>query len=384
MQPAARPALPLPVRLRASTAATGKGVGIAMVDSDFVAHPDLCQPTQRIRCYYNAVDAREEALPTQLPLARHWHGTMTACTAAGNGFMSGGQYTSLAPEAHIVAIRTMASEQERNKISTATIVRALEWIAKNALEHGIRIVNLSVYADEVDHTLQHPVNHLVEQLTKDGIVVVAAAGNNPFAPIRPPAAAPSAITVGGLNDNNSFDQAEAELYHSTFGVTTLGIQKPDVVAPSIWLPAPILAGTETANEAAALVALDACTEEMFALVAPLLLPFTKVKPAESDAETRAAIETRIERELITTPHYKMVDGTSFAAPIVCSIIAQMLTVAPHLTPAHVKSILTATAIRVPNQPAMRQGYGVVQQRAAIRLCEQSRPPSSTTLTSSVA
>ncbi|MDQ2870324.1 MAG: S8 family serine peptidase, partial [Acidobacteriota bacterium] len=63
--------------------------------------------------------------------------------------------------------------------------------------------------------------------------------------------------------------------------------------------------------------------------------------------------------------YQHVDGTSFAAPIVSSIVAQMLEANPALTPAEVKTLLIATAERIEGAPAERQGFGVVHARRAV-------------------
>ena len=65
----------------------------------------------------------------------------------------------------------------------------------------------------------------------------------------PPATAPAALTIGGLDDRNSFDHADVELWHSNYGQTAGGAFKPELVAPSIWVVAPILPGTTTAAEA---------------------------------------------------------------------------------------------------------------------------------------
>lgn len=363
---ATRPVLPLPVRLHADVRATGAGIGIAMVDSDFVVHPDLVEPTCRIVRYHDAVNNVSDALPPTEPLARHWHGTMTACTAAGNGHLARGRFTSLAPEASLVLIRTM---NDVGRVTTPTIVRALHFIRDNAADLGIRVVNLSVYSDEIDHTLDHPVNAAVEEITAMGIVVVAAAGNNPYAPIRPPAAAPGALTVGGLDDKNTLDGSDEQLYHSTFGITHLGVQKPELIAPAIWLPAPILPGTTTHMQASALCAMDMMTDDMLLGTAPMLMPHSGLPlplwTSRDVDELREAIDATIEAELIASPYYKMVDGTSFAAPIVASTVAQMLELAPHLTPADVKDILMSTARPLDGYPAIRQGAGVVQQRAAL-------------------
>jgi serine protease AprX len=68
---------------------------------------------------------------------------------------------------------------------------------------------------------------------------------------------------------------------------------------------------------------------------------------------------------VINEHYKMVDGTSFAAPIVTSVVAQMLEANPALTPAEVKRILIQTAHRVPNVDVDRQGFGALQPAAAV-------------------
>jgi hypothetical protein len=60
-----------------------------------------------------------------------------------------------------------------------------------------------------------------------------------------------------------------------------------------------------------------------------------------------------------------VDGTSFAAPIVCSVIAQMLEANPQLTPAAIREVLFSTSKRIENYPAERQGFGVIRPRMAL-------------------
>jgi len=370
-QQAVKPVLSLPVRLRADIRATGKGVGIAMIDSDFVRHPDLMKPVNRITRYVDAVQGAEsDAPPAKANKARQWHGTMTACTAAGNGYLSQGVYTSLAPNATLTLIRTM---NDHGRVTTDTIVEALEYVGDHAEELQIRVVNISVYADEVDQTLDHPVNDAVDRLVRNGICVISAVGNNPNVPIRPPAATPSGIAVGGLNDNNSLRSDDDTMYPSTFGRTTLGVQKPDVIAPAIYLPAPILLGTPQRKEAAALCAMDAMDDDMLLACAPSLMPHTQlpvsVWTSRSLSELRAAIRTRIATEQICGPFYKMVDGTSFSSPIVASIVAQMLELDPTLTPADVKQLLIDHARPLEGVPAMNQGAGVVHQTdtlAAVR------------------
>jgi serine protease AprX len=343
-----------------------------MVDSDFVAHPDLVRPVNRIIRYVDAVRRCVQDHPPAEARDRHWHGTMTACTAAGNGHLSDGLYTSLAPDAPLVLIRTMDDD---GRIPTATITWALEWIALNALSLRIRVVNISVYADELDQTLRHPVNAAVEALTAQGIVVVAAAGNNPMAPIRPPAAAPSAITVGGLNDNNTVRRDDNVMYHSTFGITDLGMQKPDVIAPALWLAGPLLPGTSQQRRASALYALDAMSnDELCASAARVALSAGLEAEAWRSADAsllRQSIDEAIIRDQLVSPFYKLVDGTSFAAPIVASVVAQMIACDPTLSPARIKSILMRTARPLADVAPTRQGAGMVDLGAALAMVRQS-------------
>ena len=85
---------------------------------------------------------------------------------------------------------------------------------------------------------------------------------------------------------------------------------------------------------------------------------------------RRFVEDALAQEKIVASHYQHVDGTSFAAPIVTSIVAQMIEANSELTPGSVKNILISTADRIANAPAIRQGYGVVNARRAVELAKQ--------------
>ncbi len=64
--------------------------------------------------------------------------------------------------------------------------------------------------------------------------------------------------------------------------------------------------------------------------------------------------------------YKHVDGTSFAAPIVASIAAQMIEANQGLTPQQIKRILVVTARRIQGVDVDRQGWGVVDAEKAVQ------------------
>src|SRR5438067_9999856 len=80
---------------------------------------------------------------------------------------------------------------------------------------------------------------------------------------------------------------------------------------------------------------------------------------------RQLITIKLREGNVINEHYKYVDGTSFAAPIVSSIVASMLEANPRLTPQQIKRILIDTAEGVHDIEADRQGWGVVNARAAV-------------------
>lgn len=65
------------------------------------------------------------------------------------------------------------------------------------------------------------------------------------------------------------------------------------------------------------------------------------------------------------PAYMSVDGTSFAAPIVSGVVAQMYEANPALTPADVQTILKSTASTLPGVDPNDGGAGVLNAQAAI-------------------
>src|SRR5690606_13007384 len=145
-------------------------------------------------------------------------------------------------------------------------------------------------------------------------------------------------------------------------------QKPEVIAPSIWVPAPILPNTPTAQQAALLKKLDdAPDEELHAIIEkePGVDPELDAALDRPVHSIRQIITLKIRRENVITKHYKYVDGTSFAAPIVSSLVAQMLEADPALSPQQIKTTLIKTAERLPHYEVDRQGWGVVDPRRAV-------------------
>ena len=82
---------------------------------------------------------------------------------------------------------------------------------------------------------------------------------------------------------------------------------------------------------------------------------------------RQIIALKIGQENVINKHYKYVDGTSFSAPIVSSVAAQMIEANLNLTPSEIKKILISTAERLPHHEVDRQGWGVIDPRRAVEM-----------------
>jgi serine protease AprX len=361
--------LSTPLRMDADERFTGRGVTIAFLDSGFYPHSDLTKPHNRILAYHSIVAAEGDKTTLETPDPSSWHGMMTSVVAAGNGGLSNGFYRGIAPDSNVVLVKLAKS----GRILEADIERGLKWVMAHREEYGISVVNISAGGDDEQPYLHNSLAQTVEEAISLGLVVVCAVGNaglHPGHPVLPPASAPSCIAVGGLDDQNSLDRARRGMYRSSYGPTVDGLQKPEVIAPGIWVPAPILPGTPTAEEAELFATLDNAPDaELHALI-------REHAGVDSDLDEARNLPVSLLRQLITiklregnviSEHYKYVDGTSFASPIVASIIACMLEANEKLTPQQVKRILIDTAERLPGIEVDRQGWGVVAPRRAIEL-----------------
>ena len=367
-------ALPTPLRMDADERYTGRGVTIAFLDSGFYAHADLTEPQNRIVAYHSIFPAEDDPTRLQTTDVASWHGMMTSVVAAGNGYLSEGVYRGIAPDAKVVLVKI----GHTGKIPESSIETGLRWVVENKEKYGIQIVNISAGGDFEQSYLYNSLCKIVEDAVRDGLIVVCAVGNAghaPGHPVLPPASSPSAISVGGLDDQNSLDRARRGMYRSSYGPTIDGLQKPEIIAPSIWVAAPILPHTPTAAEAQLYATLDSAPDEELREI------ILENQGVDTDLDGSRELPIPLLRQLITiklregnviNEDYKFVDGTSFASPIVASVIACMLEANPRLTPQQVKRILIDTAERVVGFEVERQGWGVVVARKAVSMALSMR------------
>ena len=194
---------------------TGKGIGVAVLDTGIFPHIDF---GSRISVFRDFTGVRRS------PYDDNGHGTHVSGILAGDGTASGGKYKGAAPGCSIAALKVL---DRFGNGSREDVMRAFRWIMEFGSIYHIRIVNISVGTTSRDHKEQTDLLEGVEKLWDLGFVVVAAAGNQgPGAgTVTAPGSSRKIITVG------SSDLLTGRTAISGRGPTFECICKPDLVAP---------------------------------------------------------------------------------------------------------------------------------------------------------
>ncbi len=179
--------------------ASGKRIKIAVIDTAIDAtHP----------AFAGSIGVSFDALGETKGDAE-LHGTSIAGIVAARAELQG-----VAPEAQILGVRAFASGAKGNAQShTLAILKGLDWAVLN----GARVVNMS-FAGPNDPLLGQAIASAVKQ----GVVVVAAAGNNgPDAQPAYPGAFPNVIAVTAIDDKDA-------IYKSANRGTYVAVAAPGV------------------------------------------------------------------------------------------------------------------------------------------------------------
>lgn len=200
----------------------GTGIGIAVLDTGVVVHPDL---EGRILAFRDFVNHRS------FPYDDSGHGTHVCGILSGSGRLSELRYMGMAPGAGLIVGKVLDGKGEG---TTEHMLQGLDWVLQQKEKYNVRILNISVGIGNPDN--QHKEKLLLEKLEKiweEGIFVVCAAGNkgpdnNSIASVGGSA---KILTVG-CHDGAFFRNAPSrcELY-SGRGDINSKIRKPDLVAP---------------------------------------------------------------------------------------------------------------------------------------------------------
>ncbi len=196
---------------------TGKGIGIAVVDTGIFPHLDFCVPHMRVSAFVDFVHNEPYAYDD------NGHGTAVAGIACGGGYFAR-ETCGAAPEAKLVSLKAVDGRGNGNLFA---ILTAMQWIFTYHKALGIRVVNFSLGSEPMGK--RDPLVLGAEALTSVGLVVVASAGNAGPASgtLKSPGISKSAITVGGA-EKGSAGWGAADF--SSRGGATDG---PDLIAPAV-------------------------------------------------------------------------------------------------------------------------------------------------------
>src|SRR5436190_4023902 len=264
-------------------------------------------------------------LPNNSPGDGRGHGTFVAGIAAGQA----PGYAGASPRSNIVSLNVM---DDTGTARTSDVIAAAQWILTNKDKYNIKVANFSLHASNSSSFTHDPLDKAVEKLWFSGVTVVAAAGNygyanGPSGVKYAPGNDPFVITVGAADmDGNPNPKDDTAAFWSAYGYTNDGFDKPEISADGRYMVGPI--------------------------------------PMSSTLAVQKASN-------IVAPGYIQLSGTSFAAPIVSGIAAQILARNPSWTPDQIKGALMAGARPTPSAVKGSLGVGEVN---AIKSVLTTSPP----------
>jgi serine protease AprX len=257
------------------------------------------------------------SLPQRAAADGYGHGSFVAQVAAGHARGNAGA----SPTAPIVSLDVMDDD---GMALTSDVVAAADWIYTHKGEYNIGVANFSLIGSSPSSIMFDPLDRALERLWFSGVVVVTAAGNfatdgqqseEPFAPANDP----FVITVGASDTTGTVTTADdTAAPWSAYGHTFDGFEKPELGAPGRYV-------------------------------------------VESVPTDSTLYQQRPDR--IVGPGQLELSGTSFAAPMVSGIAANLLALHPTWTPDQVKGALMLTAAQ-PAAAGFALGVGVVNADAA--------------------
>lgn len=372
---------------------SGKGIGIAIIDSGVEAHPDF---GERFLGNVSPIQANRPYKVGKDPVG---HGTHVAGDAAGDGRLSGGRFRGPAHDANIIGIQVLDESEYQTDMSQALeeFTSGIDWMVNNREKYNIKVANLSLsmpllaegggfYGPEL---LYDPIGAAINRAVQAGITVVAAAGNS--GPDQgsidgTPAINDNVITVGALDTNGTpqdrRDDSVAEF--SSRGPTPDGRLKPDILAPGVKIVAPNAPGSEIDSQNSLFAKVREAVPHMngrqlagvaYKMVQAGVLPEDVLYMDVRDLQDLFAYGLDVqptEGQWKDGAAYIGMDGTSMASPIVTGVVAAMLEANPDLTPAQVKQILVGTADPVGGESRVAQGAGAINARKAVEVALRSR------------
>ncbi|GAA0797714.1 S8 family serine peptidase [Spirilliplanes yamanashiensis] len=208
--------------LPAGLSLTGKGVGIALIDTGVAPVPGLTGG--------NVVNGPDLSFDSQDPRKRYMDGYGHGTHLAGIISARTAKLTGLAPDAKLTSIKVAAAN---GAVDVSQVIAAVDWVVEHRADdrkNPIRVLVLAYGTDSTQNYQVDPLSAAVENAWRAGITVVAAGGNNGNgARLLNPASDPFVLAVGGYDDRGTSTWADDRLADFT-SVGGAG-RRIDVVAP---------------------------------------------------------------------------------------------------------------------------------------------------------
>lgn len=206
----------------------GKGVTVAVIDTGISPHLDFVMPKNRIIKFVDLINSKQK------PYDDNGHGTFVSSIICGNGLISNGKYSGVAPKTKLIMLKAL---EENGETGAFKILEAMQWIYDNKEKYNIRVVCMSFGSNPLEKN--DPLIMGAEALWNSGIVVVVAGGNSgpDYQTIKSPGGSYKVITVGGINDNRresgEYDETKFEIAKFSSRGPAGKYYKPDLVAPAV-------------------------------------------------------------------------------------------------------------------------------------------------------
>ncbi len=313
---------------------TGRGIGVALIDSGVAPVEGLTSPGKVI----NGPDLSFESQDDDLRyLDTFGHGTHMAGIIAGrDAAVRDGKekdakgFVGVAPGAHIVSLKVATTE---GITDVSQVIAAIDWVVQHKDDPGldIRVLNLSYGTESLQAYELDPLAYAAEVAWRHGIVVVVAAGNDGAdgTTLNNPAIDPFVIAVGASDHAGTPKTGDDRL--ADFSSVGNGVRQPDLVAPG--------------RSIVSLRAPGSFTDTTF-------------------PEARVSIGD--------APRFFRGSGTSQAAAVVSGAVALVLDERPELTPDQVKHLLTRNAEPLAG-PIVGRGAGVLQLTGIEKISAERAP-----------
>ncbi len=219
---------------------TGRGVGVAFLDSGYSRHLALKDAIIEAKDFTAANGTGEDQLG---------HGTHIAGLIGSRS----AEVSGVAPGAWLVSLKVLGADGSGR---TSDVIRAIDYAIANKERLGLGVLNLSLGRPVFESYVDDPLCQAVERAFRAGLVVVVSAGNygktedgrKVLRAIGSPGNSPFALTVGAMDDQGTPGRGDDTVADfSSWGPTLYDqLLKPDVAAPgrrvaSLYAPGSTLA-----------------------------------------------------------------------------------------------------------------------------------------------